>query len=124
MDIEFLFAKILDIGLVTIYYFIIGIIISFALDKYVGQFDEAKYKDTSSWVIFGEICAHLFILGVISYVLRNIVERIPYSLEGFGGFTHFRLKERHGGIVLAFVLFFFQSNLNAKIMYLKNRFMN
>jgi hypothetical protein len=121
MNLEFLFAKILDIGVVTIYYFILGILISFAIDMYLGDFKEDDYKDTSSAFIFAEICAHLFILGVVSYVLRNIVERIPFPLEGFGGFTHYRLKERHGGIVLTFVLFFFQSNLNAKIMYLKRR---
>jgi len=121
MGPEFLVAKLLDIGLVTVYYFLIGIALSSLIDNVLGEFNAENYKESSSLWIAVEIIVHLFGLGILSYVMRNLIERIPYPLEGYGGFHHIRLKEIQGGIVLSFVLLFFQKNLNDKIFYLKKR---
>lgn len=121
MKATFLFAKLLDIGLVTVYYFFIGFVLSALIDDQLGDFSHENYKKTSTLWIILEIVTHLFALGIFSYVIRNLIERIPYPLEGYGGFHHIRLKEIQGGIVLSFVLLFFQKNLNDKIMYLKKR---
>ena len=119
--LKFLTAKILDIGLVTVYYFSIGFVLSSLIDKWLGDFTADDYKSRNTFVIFLEIVFHLFCLGVLSYILRNFIERIPYPLEGFGGFHHIRLKEVQGGIVLSFVLIFFQKHLINKIDYLQKR---
>uniref|UniRef100_A0A6C0K2S8 Uncharacterized protein n=1 Tax=viral metagenome TaxID=1070528 RepID=A0A6C0K2S8_9ZZZZ len=119
--LQFLTAKILDIGLVTVYYFCIGFGLSSLIDKWLGDFTADDYTSKNSFLIFLEIVFHLFCLGILSYILRNLIERIPYPLEGYGGFHHIRLKEVQGGIVLSFVLIFFQKHLTDKIEYLKTR---
>lgn len=124
MKIEFLVAKITDIGLLTVYYFIVGFLISVGIDQLLGEFKKEEYEKTSTLRIFLEISLHLFILGVIMYVLRNIFERVPFPLEGFGGYKHILLKELQGGIVLSFVLLLFQKNLTEKISYLRQRLFN
>jgi hypothetical protein len=124
MKIEFLVAKITDIGLLTVYYFIVGFLISIGIDHLLGEFRKEEYEKTSTLRIFLEISLHLFILGVIMYVLRNIFERVPFPLEGFGGYKHILLKELQGGIVLSFVLLLFQQNLIDKINYLRQRLFN
>ena len=121
MKAAFLIAKLLDIGLVTVYYFFIGFVLSALIDDALGEFNTDNYKNTSTLWIVLEIIIHLFSLGILSYVMRNLIERIPYPLEGYGGFHHIRLKEIQGGIVLSFVLLFFQKNLNDKILFLKKR---
>ena len=121
MKAAFIVAKLLDIGLVTVYYFFIGFVLSALIDDALGEFNTDNYKNTSTLWIVLEIIVHLFSLGILSYVMRNLIERIPYPLEGYGGFHHIRLKEIQGGIVLSFVLLFFQKNLNDKILYLKKR---
>jgi len=121
MTPAFLIAKILDISLVSVYYFSVAFIASAFIDKGLGKFDEKAYAKVSTLQISAEILLHLIFLGVLSYVLRNIVERIPFPLEGFGGFQHVRLKENQGGVVLSFMLLFFQNNLTAKIQYLHKR---
>ena len=121
MKAEFLIAKITDIGLITVYYFIVGFIISVLIDKYLGKFNPDEYKNVSTLRIIGEISLHLFILGIIIYILRNVFERVPFPLEGFGGYRHLLLKELQGGIVLSFVLLLFQENLTDKINYLRHR---
>lgn len=119
--LQFLTAKILDIGLVTVYYFLIGFGLSSIINKWLGDFTADDYTSKNSFLIFLEIVFHLFCLGILSYILRNLIERIPYPLEGYGGFHHIRLKEIQGGIVLSFVLIFFQQHLIDKINYLQQR---
>jgi len=121
MPLQFLTAKIIDIGLVTVYYFVFGFFISWGLDSLLGQFKEDDYKDKSIAELTLGIILQLFVLGVVIYALRNIVGAIPYPFEGLGGYQHARLKELDGGVVLAFVVIFFQKNLNDKIIYLKKR---
>ena len=121
MSPEFLFAKVLDIGFVTVYYFFFGILIAVGLDRILGKFKEEDYKDISTTRLAIEICIHLFLLGILAYALRNIIGFIPFPLEGLGGFHHKQLKEIDGGIIISFVLILFQSNLNDKITYFNNR---
>ena len=111
----FLAVKLLDIGLVTVYFFLIGITAAKWFDYMNGDLDVSKYEEKHSFIIFLDIIMQLFILGVFAYVLRNIVEMIPFPFEGVAGFHHHRLKELHGGPALEFILLFFQQNLRKKI---------
>jgi uncharacterized paraquat-inducible protein A len=120
----FLLIKSIDIGYVTVLLFIFGILISWAIDKYFGQFKEKDYKKTNTFIIFMELIAHLFLIGIITYALRNFMEIIPFPLDGVGGYDHLRLKELQGGVVLSFVILFFQHNLSDKLAYFKKRVFN
>jgi hypothetical protein len=120
----FLLVKSIDIGYVTVLLFVFGICISWAIDKYLGQFKEDEYKNTNLFVIFLELVTHLFVIGILSYALRNFMEVIPFPLDGVGGFDHLRLKELQGGVVLSFVILFFQQNLSDKLSYFKKRVFN
>lgn len=117
----FLAVKLTDIGLVTVYYFVVGIVAAKLFDSVYGKFDHKQYENKSSIILFLEIVAHLFLVGIAAYALRNIVNRIPFPFEGVAGFRHNRLKEKEGGVVLAMVLVFFQKNLMKKISYFGKR---
>ena len=114
---KFLAVKLIDIGLVSVYFFIFGIAVAKVFDYIYGEFDSEQYKGYSNIRLFLEIVVHLFLLGVVAYVLRNIVELIPFPFEGVGGFKHERLKELEGGHVMAIVMILFQKNLQNKIVY-------
>jgi len=117
----FLGVKLLDIGLTTTYFFVIGILAAKGFDTLFGDLDHEEYRTRSLWLLFIEIVLHLFLLGVVAYALRNIIELIPYPLHGVAGYDHFRLKELEGGEVMALVLILFQKNLHAKVLYFVNR---
>jgi hypothetical protein len=117
----FLAVKLTDIGLVTAYYFVIGIVFAKVFDHFYGSFRKEKYDEKNPILIFFEIIIHLFLIGVVAYTLRNVVQMIPFPLEGVAGFQHERLKELEGGHVLAIVLVLFQKNLLAKISYFAQR---
>jgi len=117
----FLAVKLIDIGIVTVYYFVFGVIAAKLFDKFYGKFDKEDYEKKSTVLIFLEIILHLFLIGVSAYVLRNIVQLIPYPLEGVAGFQHRRLKELDGGYVLSVILVLFQKNLMSKISFFTKR---
>lgn len=115
--LQFLGVKLLDIGLVSVYFFVIGIAVAKVFDYVYGDFHKEKYKKHSKLRLFFEIVLHLFLLGVVAYLLRNIVERIPFPLDGVAGFDHELLKELEGGHMMAVVMILFQKNLQDKIVY-------
>ena len=113
----FALVKFADIGLVTIYFFFLGIAFAKVFDYVYGKFVEEDYKKTSRLRLFLEIIVHIFLIGIVAYFLRNIVEFIPFPLEGVGGFQHHRLKEIEGGHIMAIVMVLFQKSLHDKINY-------
>lgn len=119
---EYLFAKITDIGIVSTYYLLFGLAIAFIIDVIMGPFKKEEYEKRSTGFILGEILLHFFIIGVIAYILRNIIERIPSPMEGVGGFEHRRLKEIGGGVIGITILIGFQKHLQDKLTYIKDRF--
>jgi len=120
----FVLVKLLDIGLVTVYFFVLGLAAAKAFDGVMGDFDEENYQKISMLQLFVEIVLQLFALGVISYILRNVVRLIPFPLDGVAGFHHNRLKELDGGEVMALVLILFQHNLIDKVLYFVRRVLN
>jgi hypothetical protein len=118
----YLFAKITDIGLVSSYYLVFGLSIAFVIDVIMGPFKKEEYEKKHTGIILGEILLHFFVIGVIVYILRNIIERIPSPVEGVGGFEHRRLKEIGGGVIGTTILIGFQKHLQDKLTYVKDRF--
>ena len=117
----FVAVKLLDIGLVTIYFFVLGLAAAKAFDAVMGEFKEENFDEVPIWKLFFQIIAQLFALGIIAYVLRNVVKLIPFPLNGVAGFQHDRLKELDGGEVMALVLILFQRNLIDKVLYFVKR---
>jgi hypothetical protein len=113
----FLAVKLLDIGYVTFLYFMFGLAFAKGFDLLYGDFDKQKYKNQPKWKLFLEIILHVFAIGVTAYILRNLIELIPFPLDGVGGFQHSRLKELEGGHILTVVLILFQKNLEEKVKY-------
>jgi hypothetical protein len=117
----FLGVKLLDIGLTTIYFFVVGLVFAKLFDYVYDKFREKDdYKKLSKPVLFLDILFHLFLIGITAYFLRNLVGLIPFPLEGVAGFQHKRLKELSGGTVISIILLFFQQNLREKITYFAN----
>ena len=55
---------------------------------------------------------------IIVYILRNIVEKIPFPLDGVAGYEHKRVSEIKGGVLIAFAVITFQPNFKNKVTLL------
>ena len=109
--------KIIDIGYLTILYFLSGYFVSYYVNKLYSRFDPLEEHDKVKLII--EIIIQLFVIGVIFYVLRNLIPLIPFPLEGISGFKHSLVKElQTGGIALSFGIFNAQLVLKDKMDHL------
>ena len=113
----FVGVKLLDIGYVTFLFFIFGLVFAKGFDLLYGKFNKDKYKKETKWKLLVEILIHVFAIGVVAYILRNVVEMIPFPLDGVAGFRHSMLKELEGGHIMTIVLILFQKNLEEKVKY-------
>ncbi len=116
----------LGISYVTTIYFLLGLAIAKGFDALFGEFNPENYnkKDADKVSLFwvgADLVLHIILLAIVFYVMRNIVERIPFPLEGVGGYQHRRLKEIGGGPVMEFVSILFQRNLKEKGRYFADR---
>lgn len=116
--------KILDIGFITIIYVFIAFFSSVIIDNKLGIFNPKKEDKKSLFRLFMEISLHIYIIGVAIYIIRNIVELIPYPLNGYDGYDHSKLKELGGGVIFIFVFLFYQNYLREKMKYFYTRMFN
>lgn len=109
--------KILDIGTITIIYFCFGYICSWGINKLYFSFDpdSAPIK----FVLFLQVCGQLLVIGLLVYILRNLIQLIPFPLDGIYGYQHIKVKELYnGGVALSFGIFYAQDNIKARLNYI------
>lgn len=113
--------KILDIGYITVIYFIFGLIISRILDKYYGKFDKANENKKNIIKVGIEIVVMMWILAILIYLARNFVEGIPSPFDGLFGFQHNLVKELGSASVFAMILFSYFYFFKSKLDYFNKR---
>lgn len=115
------FIKILDIGYITVLYFTLAYFVAIFVNKIAGKFDEKHANQKSTWLLFIEAMIHMYVMGILIYLLRYVVVQIPSPFHGVKGLDHYALPELKSSFVLSFILLFYQSNLRMKLEYLAKR---
>jgi RsiW-degrading membrane proteinase PrsW (M82 family) len=118
MNLGFYGIKIVSIFIVSVLYFILGTALSLFLDRIISN-NDPKQRSTIS--LFAEIASIFGLLGIIYYIIRNIVTNMPFILDGVYGFHYSMLKEASGGIIIAYILFTYQKKLRAMLFELQSR---
>lgn len=108
--------KMLDIGYITILYFIFAVLVGKIFNYIFGKYDPEKDKNKSNVKIGIELCGIIWLIGVSTYIVRNIVELIPSPFENLYDFHHRRVKELGSAAVYTLILYqclsFFRGKLN------------
>ena len=117
-EILFRSIKMLDIGYVTILYFIIAYVLGYYLDILFLNIYGNDYENKSKIYLTLEVLLQISMVGIFAYIGRNIIQLIPSPLNGIGGFDHKQLKELSSSAFLLVFIFFFQKNLIEKIHYI------
>jgi hypothetical protein len=115
--------KIIDIMFITTLYACTAFFLGILLERYVYPlfFDESD--EYLSQMPLGRLlflfCFVSGIIGAVSYIGRNVVQLIPFPLEGVYGFSHLRVKEVSSGAVLTTFLFLFSGPYSKLTTHLK-----
>jgi hypothetical protein len=123
---SFSFIKIIAIAFITVLYSFGGIFLTLLSDKYVlsefyDKTDEDLEKKSTSRHI-GETTAILAYYGILAYIGRNVIQQIPFPLEGVYDFKYLSVKEVASGALLLWILLNYSPILTNKIKIIRKRF--
>jgi len=113
--------KILDIGFIAAIYFIFGLMASKLFDKLFGTFDPKKEEKKHIIQISLELIGMIWIIGVSTYVVRNLAEFIPFPFDGILGFKHSKVKELTSAAVYTLIVMGYALHFRAKLEYYNKR---
>ena len=101
--------------------FILGISSGLIAEKLFPKFNQEEYNKKQIHELYLEIFLYISYITINSIFIKKIITNIytPVSLLN----SDFNYKNVSGGIILAFSLLFFQSNLKEKIKYFHKRIM-
>ena len=102
--------KMVDIVYISIIYVFLAFYISLFLDKYAYPMftnDEKALKSKSTATLILEMAVIAGFIGIIIYLVRNLIHLIPFPLDGVSGYVHLRTKEvSQSGLFAACMIFF------------------
>jgi hypothetical protein len=118
--------KLFDIGYTNVMFGIPALFMATFLDKHVyskiniGHAKTDQDKNTLTLLVETMLC--LTISGITAYIMRNLLQKIPFPFENVYGFQHMRVMEVRSGAVIAMILLWFSPALLSKIKYLQLKF--
>ncbi len=114
--------KILAILYVGILFSVPGILLSMGLDRFVfGEVSPEADMQKSMFRLIVELSLLAGILAVVAYVGRNLLQLIPFPLDGMFGFEYGRVKEYKNATILATYIVLFSQTIQSKIMSIKEK---
>ena len=117
--------KIIAIIYSTLIYSYGGLLIAFYSDKYLMYLFNDKTDDDinkkTTFRHFTELSLILGLYAIFGYFARNILQEIPFPLEGYNGFSYMKVHEVASGGMIMWIILTFSLILTKKITILRNR---
>ena len=113
------FIKIIDICYISVLYFTFAILLAYSLDNINIRLFGNDYESKSKYKLLLELLSQIILTGIVSYISRNVIQLIPFPLDGLYGFMHMRVKEVSSGSLLTSITILFQLSFQEKIKYLQ-----
>lgn len=119
-NVLFRTTKILDMGYITILYFISAILVTIFLNKYFKKMfgDIVKGKSKSILYVSLEIILYMWLITIFVYLIRNIVPMIPSPFNNHNHYIHDQLKELNSAHIFIYILMTFQVDFVGRLRYL------
>ena len=121
-ELSFRVVKVFDIGYITILTFAFGILVARLFDFIFTKYEQIVNKNgkPNIFQLLIELAIMMWLVGVSTYLARNIIEVIPSPFEGVAGLVHKNVKELGGAGVFTFIVLSFTGTIGNKIGELNN----
>ena len=113
--------KILNIGWASFAYLIIAIVTVYAIDYLFNYSDKTKEEDHSTPRLILEITFHVWMIGLATYLVRNLFPLIPWPLDGVYGYQHTKVAEVTSATLFASFLVYFNPRIQRQQSELRKR---
>ena len=114
-------VKILDIAYITILFFTFANITGYYLNQLSLYLYGNHHDKKTNFRLYLEILFQVICVGIVAYIIRNIVQLVPSPFDGMYGFEHGRVKELvSGGFIPVFIIMF-QYSMQDKLSVIKHR---
>ena len=117
-------TKILNIGWATVAYFLIALFTLFILENIYGKFDVAKYEKIKTSELVADVILYLWIIGVVTYIVRNLFVLVPFPFDGIMGYDHKRVKEVANATVFSIFIVVLNPRIQGYYSLLRQRLSN
>lgn len=117
--IGFYSIKVVSLFIVSILYFISGSIFSLLLDEAVPDNDPVQQ---STIMLLTEISIIFGVIGVVFYMNRILIKKMPFFLDGYFGFQYSLLHDAASGMIVGYILYAYQDKLISKLKELRVRY--
>ncbi len=114
--------RLLDIGYITMLYFIFGCLFAKMTDKLLGEFDPHDADMKCRYRLLLEVFIHLWVYGITLYAVRNVVQYTPSPFHRVCCFDHTSVKELQSTAIFTLVYLTFTIHLREKLTYMYGRF--
>ena len=111
-------VKIASIFIISIFYFVVGALLSTLLNDFIPDENLQDMSTLSLMTLLGVIFGSI---GVVFYALRHVIKRMPFFLDGYYGFKYYLLREAAGGLIVAYVMYAYLDKLKNLMVELGNR---
>lgn len=114
---------ILAIFYVSIIYIISGLFITYNLDRFFFNTSNKDFSidyvnNTSLFILIINIIFTFGIISIISYLVKNLVQYIPFPFN-FGNINYEHVREVYNGNILAIILIAFSQTLSIQYKEIK-----
>ena len=109
------YVRLLAVAFVSAICFMTAWAISSLLERVTPPLDPSKSKVR----LFGEVTFQFGLVGVIAYMARGLIKKIPFPLEGAAGYIHSQLSELRTLPLFVFIFMFFQNKTQDKMRFIK-----
>ena len=113
--------KFTDIAYVSTLFFIVGYYFGIYIDYFCLYLFGKNFNEKQMIYLMLEILFQIILVSIFAYIGRNLVEKIPFPLDGTFGFVHQNLKELNAIGFINIFIYSFQYYMQDKLDFIKNQ---
>jgi len=113
--------KFTDIAYVSTLFFIVGYYFGIYIDYFCLYLFGKNFNEKQMIYLMLEILFQIILVSIFAYIGRNLVEKIPFPLDGTFGFVHQNLKELNAVGFINIFIYSFQYYMQDKLDFIKNQ---
>ena len=118
--ILFRFIKCIDIAYVSILFFIVGYLFGTYIDNLCSYLFGKNFNEKEKIYLMLEVLFQIILVSIFAYIGRNLVDKIPFPLDGSFGFVHQNLKELNAVGFINIFIYSFQYYMQDKLSFIKD----